>query len=367
MPKLSEMGFGLIHLDHGWETVWGSNIWGEEHMGDLEELVAEARRHKLEVGCWTSVHCTDSEVHGSHYTRNKDGQKFYAEDFALFNPSWNRLWGVCPASGWRKTALASLSRLGKAGFRFLNSDFHDWPWTGESCWSGEHAHPVPITRAQWTDALNEFYIELHRACPEMVIELHDHVESGEYRTPVWYLYDRPDSYDEKWAYEFMWSTYQDLIDRKLFSLYYCRLAEPIPLFLHMNASSDNENAIAFWYVASCVNHIGVGAILKSSEAQIAAYKQAFAEYNARFEAFSQGEFHGIDELTHVHVYPDRRRAVILAFNLDETTVEREFEIDPAEWNMREGSARVVGGKLRDGKMVGVTIGPMGVALVDLTM
>jgi hypothetical protein len=355
----------LIHLDQGWETVWGSNIWGEDHMGDLDSLVAEARNQGLEVGCWTSVHSTDPDVHGDvNYTRNQVGEKFYAEDFATINPAWNRLWGSCPASDWQEAALANLSRLGKAGFRFLNSDFHDWPWMGEGCWSDGHWHKGWLNRAQWCEALNEFYIRLHRECPDMVIELHDHVESGEYRTPVWYLYDRPGSYDEKWAYEFMWHTYENLMDHKLFSLYYVRLAEPIPMFLHMHASSDNENAIAFWYIASCVNHIGVGAIVKSSEQQRAAYKRAFEQYNARFEAFALGAFHGIDELTHVHVYPDSRRAVILAFNLDDDEVVRDFEIDLERWDMPQGEMTVRGADL-DGRSARVVIPAKGVTLVDI--
>lgn len=364
MPVLADMGFGLIHLDPGWETVWGSNDWGEEHMGSVESLVEEARKYGLEVGCWTSVHCTDPDVHGDNYTRSQSGEKFYAEDFAIFNPEWNRLWGICPASGWQDDAVGKLSRLGRAGFRFLNSDFHDWPWGGDSCWYDKHRHRVPLTRAQWCEALNDMYIRLHRECPEMVIELHDHVESGEYRVPVWYLYDRPDSWDEKWAYEFMWKTFDDLMAHRLFSLYYIRLAEPIPLFLHMNASTDNEHAVAFWYVASCVNHIGVGAIVKSTDAQRAAYKKAFADYNARFEAFARGEFYGIDELIHVHVYPDRRRAVILVFNLDDSPAEREFALDPESWNMFEGEIRVSGASLA-GRIARVNVPGRGVSLIDV--
>jgi hypothetical protein len=62
--------------------------------------------------------------------------------------------------------------------------------------------------------------------------------------------------------------------------------------------------------------------------------------------------------------------VILAFNLEDRAVEREFEITPEEWNMLEGRARVAGGKLMEGKprqTVGVTIGPMDVTLVDLSV
>ncbi len=356
MPRLARMGFGMIHLDPGWETVWGSNVWNTPVMGEVGAFVKEARDLGLEVGCWTSVHTTDPDVHGDGYALDREQRKYYAEDFTIMDPSFNRLWGVCPASAWKNRALESLSMLGSAGVRFLNSDFHDWPWFGESCWNTEHDHRRPLTRAEWAEALNSLYEDLHKACPEMVIELHDHVESGAYRTPVWYLYDRPFSYDEKWAYEFMWKTYQDLMDRKLFSLYYLRLAEPIPLYLHINASSDNENALAFWYVASCVTHIGVGAIMRSSDEQRAAYAKAFEQYNARFDAFALGEFHGIDELTHVHVYPDRKRAVLLAFNLEDEAVEREISIHPRAWGM---SGAITEERLK------VQIGPKNVTLVDL--
>jgi len=175
---------------------------------------------------------------------------------------------------------------------FLNSDFHDWPWTGDSCWAKEHYHNAPITRAQWALGLNEFYERLQWRVPDLVIEMHDHIESGEYRTPVWYLFDRPGSYDEKWAYEFMWTTYQDLMDRKLFALYYLRLAEPIPLFLHINASSDNEKCIGVLVCRKLVTHMGVGAVRASGEVQRNAYMKAIKEFNARFDAFALGTFYG---------------------------------------------------------------------------
>lgn len=365
MPGLASMGFGMLHLDPGWETVWGSNIWNDQAMGDAAEFVLEAERHGLEVGCWTSVHTTDPEVHKGSYAIGQSGEQYFAEDFTFLNPAAERLWGVCLASAWRQTTLDRLSRLGRAGVRFLNSDFHDWPWSGEGCRSNEHLHSRPITRAQWAESLNGLYEDLHRACPDMVIELHDHVESGEYRTPAWYLYDRPFSYDEKWAYEFMWKTYEDLMERKLFALYHLRLAEPIPLYLHINASSDNENALAFWYVASCVTHIGVGAIMKAGDAQRNAYARAFEQYNARFDAFALGEFYGIDELTHVHVSLDRKSAVLLAFNLDDQPVERQVVVDPISWGLCRDRAEEVRRACGGADRLSVSIGARDVTLIDL--
>lgn len=361
MPRLASMGIGLMHLDPGWETVWGSNVWKEDTMGPVEEFTREAEKHGLLVGNWTSVHTTDTQVHNDFYIRNSKGEKYLAEKFGEVE-----LWGVCPDSGWREETLANLSKLGNAGFRFLNSDFHDWPWSAESCQSKEHYHDKPLTRVQWAESLNKLYEELHKACPNLVIEMHDHVESGDYRTPVWYMYDRPYSYDEKWAYEFMWTTHQDLLDRKLFSLYYMRLAEPIPFFLHMNASSDNSNAIAFWYVASCVTHIGVGAIMNSSEEQRQAYAKAFAAYNARSEAFTLGRFYGVDELTHVHVYPDKKRAVILAFNIEDEPIERSFAVDTEMWDMEQGRIKVEGAQLSDG-LITVNIPPKDVVIIDVAV
>lgn len=357
MPELRSIGFGMLHLDPGWETVWGSNEWNDQTMGSPESFVEAAGAHGLQAGCWTSVHTTDPEVHGANYTLDSHGSKYLAEDFTRFNPASVQLWGVCPASEWASDALRKLSRLGKAGFRFLNSDFHDWPWSGESCHSSKHCHSAPLTRPQWVAALSDFYRSLHAACPGLTIEMHDHAESGAYRTPVWYLYDLPGSYDEKWAYEFMWTTYQDLLDRKLFALYYMRLAEPLPFYLHINAASDNDNALAFWYVASCVTHIGVGAILGCSDSRKQAYRSAFERYNARFDAFTRGRFHGIDELAHVHVYPDRRRAVVLVFNLEDEPLERTLLLDPEAWGMESAGTEC--------RELRITVPPKDAAIVDV--
>jgi len=50
MPLLCEMGFGLMHLDPGWETVFGSNVWNDSVMGEPESFVAEANKHWPEGG-----------------------------------------------------------------------------------------------------------------------------------------------------------------------------------------------------------------------------------------------------------------------------------------------------------------------------
>ena len=132
--------------------------------------------------------------------------------------------------------------------------------------------------------------------------------------------------------------------------------------------SDNNNALAFWYVASCVTHIGIGAVMRSSENQKAAYARAIGEYNKRFEAFTIGKFYGIDELAHVHVHPDKRSAVVLLFNLEDNEVERKVFLDVEAWGMADGALRAS----RDGDNLSASdssvvtwIGPLECAIVDV--
>lgn len=321
MERAKGLGVGLVHLDPGWETVWGSTAWDEERLGSPEDFVAEAASFGLKVGCWTSLHTTDPGIAEDCYALGPAGGKFIAEDFGEV-----KLYGICPASRWADVYRRNIGRLIRAGFEFVNSDFHDWPWNGLSCHDPAHGHPVPLSRQSWCEALNTMFGRLHESGP-VTVEMHDHVESGEYRTPVWYLYNRPESYDEKWAYEFMWKTHQDLLDGRLFALYHLRNAEPVPLFLHMNMISDNENALAFWYVASCVNHVGIGGAMKASELVLQGYRRAIAAYNEHFQEFTVGQFVGIDELTHLHIHPQRTSAVLLCFNLTEAPIEREVMFD----------------------------------------
>lgn len=213
------------------------------------------------------------------------------------------------------------------------------------------------------------FAQLHESGGPVTIEMHDHVESGEYRTPVWYLYSRPGSYDEKWAYEFMWKTYSDLLSQKLFALYHLRKAEPVPLFLHMNMISDNENALAFWYVASCVHHIGVGGALKASPAVFEGYRRAIALYNRHFEEFTQGQFIGIDELAHLHIHPNRLSAVLVCFNLKDAPEERDIQLDigraapdVAAMGLQSDAAVQTGG---DGWCVRACVGAKDVSVISL--
>lgn len=317
LPVIADLGVGLLHLDPGWETFWGSSVWNREAMGEAGDFVKLAGSFGLLVGCWTTLHLMGGDPGDDWYARDADGETFIAEDFGR-----DRLTGVCPLGAWRDGFVRNMRALVDAGFVFINSDFHDWPWEQQSCHAKGHRHTGPLTRPEWALALNEAFGAVHAGNPDLVIEMHDHVESGEYRTPVWYLYDRLDSYDEKWAYEFMWKTHEDLLAGRLFSLYHLRKAEPVPLFLHMNMRTDNANALAFWYVASCVNHIGVGGALKAAPEVFAGYKRAIALYNRHFDEFTRGEFVGIDETAHVHIHPDGDRAVLICFNLTDEELTR---------------------------------------------
>ncbi len=361
MPLLREMGFGLLHLDPGWETFWGSSEWNEAEMGPVEEFVRLAESHGLKVGCWTTLHTRNPGMDPSLYCRDSSGGAFVAEDFGEV-----RLWGLCPAGPWRERFVKNLRALADAGFVFINSDFHDWPWEEQSCHDPSHGHPVPLTREEWALAVNRAFEEVRAGFPSLVVEMHDHVESGEYRTPAWYLFDRPESYDEKWAYEFMWKTHRDLMEGRLFSLYHLRKAEPVPLFLHMNMSTDNENAIAFWYVASCVTHIGVGGVLKAPEEVREGYRQAISTYNRFFDEFTRGEFTGLDELTHLHTAPGGGRAVLLCFNLTGEDVAREVAVPVPEGTVEarlEDGARL---EVADGKArLDVRIGPRDVSVTGI--
>lgn len=363
LPRLADLGIGLLHLDPGWETSWGTMLWDDEKMGAPEDLVSEAQKHNLVLGVWTSLHTREPGVWADLHALGPDGTGYIAEQFGDM-----KLHSVCPCSQWAEVAESRLSRLVKAGFRFINSDFHDWPWHGQSCHHTGHQHSGVPDRLAWAKSVNDMFSNLHKYSPDLVVEMHDHVESGEYRTPVWYLYAQPNSYDEKWAYEFMWTTYQDLLDRKLFALYHLRKAQPVPLYLHINMMTDNDNALAFWYVASCITHIGVGGALQLPEHKYQAYKRAIATYNKYLPEFTRGRFIGIDELTHLHLNPDGRSGVLVCFNLSEKAVRRTVFIDETDWALLpfvEASSDIPC-RLEAGRMVlSVSIEPLNVSIIRL--
>ena len=148
-------------------------------------------------------------------------------------------------------------------------------------------------------------------------------------TPVYYKYTEPGSYDENWAFEFMWRPLDDLVSHRARSLYYYNLACNVPLYVHIDLRDDNEHCVMLWWYASTCRHLGIGGTHRSpatAEGQV----QAMRTYRRLKPYFTRGDFYGVSgcaEQMHVHVLPERHSAVINVFNLSDQPRVVEGDVD----------------------------------------
>jgi hypothetical protein len=247
---------------------------------------------------------------------------------------------VCiPSPAFLETKVQRLHELCKHGAGFLMFDSNQY--TGP-CYSLRHGHSIPSTREEHANTLIELAQRVRGKYPSTFIEMHDPVTgpSSIHYTPTYYGYDRPHSFTELWGHEFMWGPMDDVLSRRAVSLYYYNLAYSIPLYLHVNLKSDNENALMFWWFASTVRHLGVGG--KAGGPVWEAQKRAMKTYMPLKRFYTQGVFYGLDEMVLVHTLPDLKEAVINVFNLEETPATRSIRFKLSEIGLPKGAVKIEG-------------------------
>ncbi|MBC7329119.1 hypothetical protein H5T88_02040 [bacterium] len=339
--KAREIGCESLYLDPGWDTSFASSIWAEDRLLKAEEFV---KLMKVKYGLYVALHTplagwSDINAYPIECRRkDKDG---------------NILPALCGGSEkYIETKANRLKELAKAGVVFFM--FDGSAYTGE-CYDTSHHHPIPYTREAHCRAILKLAQLIHEEYPDVLIELHDPIIAGvpERYAPTYYLHALPGSFDEVWAFEYMWSPLEDLLSGRAISLYYYNLAYSLPLYIHIDLRKDNENCLEFWWYASTCRHLGVGG--KHPDERIwEAHKKAMSEYKRLKEYFTKGTFYGIDETVHIHSIKGKGAVINLfnlgekeerkyiAFKLEEIGLEpnAEIRIKGANWS-REGSNVII--------------------------
>src|ERR1035438_2056656 len=200
--------------------------------------------------------------------------------------------------------LKALARDGAAFFMFDGTAYH------EECWDPNHGHQLPSGREEHSQATCRLARMVHADYPNVLIEMHDPPLGGVamHASPIYYGYGRcPEGeqfcqalgFDTVWAFELMWKPLLDLTSGHSVALYYYNLAYSLPLYIHIDLRSDNENAVVFWWNASTCRHLGIGGT-HLDPATRQAQQQGMANYRRLKPYFAAGAFCGIDEQTHVH-------------------------------------------------------------------
>ena len=369
----ADVGCEALYLDPGWDTVEGSTVWDEKHMGiALPEFVREVReRFGLGVGLHMMMHTNSTEEYKGMYRRGPDGGLVRQWDGA----------NVCTQSKWKEEKTRRLLKLAEEGVAFLMFDFLEHLPT---CHDGSHGHEVPMRRQSHAEGVLEVIQNVKRRYPSVYIEAHDRITSGlqDYH-PLYYQHNLPNSFDENWGFEYMWDSYLDLVSGKAISLYEYNLASNVPIYLHINVGQDtgllpggqpvgpdSPNMLAFWWYASTVRHLGIGGVKDPDSALYRALKGAMQEYMPLQAFFKRGQFYGIDELAHVHTLLERNQAVINLFNLTGKDAGREVRVRLAEVGLKSFESLEGADEYRserDGFSFTINMKPLSPALVRVNV
>ena len=322
--KAREVGCEALYLDPGWDTAFGSSIWASYRLKDAKEFVKlMGEKYGLKVSlhmplaAWCDVTAYPLEAH----KRDREGAM------------QEGLCGTSPA--YLKTKKQRLIELAKAGFAYYMYDGSGF--TGP-CWDASHGHSIPLTRSEHCRAVLELIQAVHRMNPALIIELHDPILAGvpERYAPMHYLHGVGPSFDEGWAFEYMWDPMDDLISGRAVSLYYYNMAYSLPLYIHIDLRKDNENALEFWWYASTCRHLGIGG--KHMDPKVwDAHKRAMRTYMRLRKFYTQGIFLGLEEEVHLHRLPGEKRLVLNVFNLEAKAMVKVINLDLSQLGFAKAS------------------------------
>ena len=325
--KAKDIGCEALYMDPGWDTNFSSKIWDEERLGSYESFTAMLRQ---DYGLKSSLHtplsgwCDPSSYPTAANRLDRFGRRrmWIREKGFLDSP-------LCGSSDqYINTTADRLKTLAKGGAAFFMFDgtlYH------EECWDPNHGHRVPARLHEHDQARSRLARMVHSEYPDVLIEMHN-------PTPIYYGHGRcPEGegacqgagFDTIWGFELMWQPMQDLLSGHSIALYYYNLAYSLPIYLHIDLRTDNQNALVFWWNASTCRHLGIGGT-HPDPAVRKAQKDGMTTYRRLKPYFAAGVFYGIDEQTHVHTNAKNNTAVVNCFNLGKGPVGKEIRFVPAQ-------------------------------------
>ncbi len=320
--RAAELGCQEIYLDSSWESCIGSDLWDTERIGDVAALISHFREeYGLSVGLKSSGRCY-CDAYPGLYRRNSHGDIGYHSPYQpvpFYEPCFSGL-------DYQQEKIRRLTRIVEAGTSFIAFDAYDWRGR---CFDDEHGHSVPTSPSIHSASVVDIIRKLREKFPNLTIAASDMIWPWGVRyLPIYQLHDEK-GFCEIMAFGFGYESYEALISGKALSLFYYNLGYSIPLFGWVDMDTDNDNCLAFWCYASTIRHFGIGGRATNPE-KLNVYRKAIAQYIELKELYTLGEFYGLDELTHIHVLPEKGLGVVNIYNLTDMPITREIEIRPSD-------------------------------------
>ena len=325
--KAKEYSCESLYLDPGWDTNFGTFIWGESWLGPRKKFITDM---KSQYGLDVSLHCPLASwmCHPVYRANNPGVADYPRESFRMDSDGKVIEGSICLGSRqYLETAEKRMLENCADGVVFL---MFDGDWYQGGCWNPDHGHPVPYRKEDQVNAVARLAQRIHTVYPDVLIEMHDPIGSGSAAkfTPVYYKYGLPGSFDENWGFELMWRPMHDLRTGAAKALFYYNMGCNVPVYLHVDLRDDNEYSLVLWWYASTCRHLGIGGT-HHNHLVVQSQKKAMQRYRQLERFYKQGEFYGINEEIHLHVLADKNAFVVNLFNLsDETrTISGEFHLD----------------------------------------
>jgi hypothetical protein len=331
-----DVGAECLYLDPGWNTFYGGEIWNEDRFGPLKEFSKTIHeKYGLKLGLHLMMHFSSPNEPDEFYLTTKKGVRVISEPYMP-------LYALCANDKWVEEKSRRILELAKEGVDFLMFDFMEFStelagYIG--CCNPEHGHEVPMRRQTHAENIFRVIQNVKKKYPHILIEAHDRGV----RNQLYYQHGLPHSFDENWGFEFMWNPMSDLIALKALSLYEYNLAYSIPLYLHINENSDNDNMLQFWWYASTARHLGIGGLKDRNSKRYKALKSAMILYKKVKPILARGTFYGIDPMIHLHVDQNTGKGVITAFNLTSREKTLKIKIELQRYKLRFQTVEIYNG------------------------
>jgi len=323
-----DIGAESLYLDPGWNIALGSSIWNEERFGSLKEFSKNIHeKYGLKLALHLMMNFEGENEPDEFYLRSKTGVKTVSDPYI-------NLFCLCANDHWVKEKTRRLLELAKEGLDFFMFDFTDFSMfmvDDLGCFSRDHGHEVPMLRKTHTENIFKVIQNVKKNYPDILIEAHS--RGVKPRHPLYYQHSLPHSFDENWGFECMWNPMHDLLSGRATQLFEYNLAYSIPLYLHINENSDNNNMLQFWWYASLVRHLGIGGLSNRDDVKYNALKEAMILYKKIKTYLTRGIFYGIAPKIHLHVDEFDKLGVILAFNLSSRVKQVDIQFDPIKYGL----------------------------------
>jgi len=333
-----DIGAESLYLDPGWNIALGSAIWNEERFGSLKEFSNTIHKeYGLKLALHLMMNFEGDDQPDEFYLRSKKGVKLVADPYI-------NLYCLCANKHWVKEKTRRILELAKEGIDFFMFDFTDFSMfmaDDLGCFSKDHGHEVPMRRQTHAENIFKVIQNVKKKYPHILIEAHD--RGVKPRHPLYFQHNLPHSFDENWGFECMWNPMQDLLSGRSTQLFEYNLAYSIPLYLHINENSDNENMLQFWWYASLARHLGIGGLKDKFSLKYDALKQAMILYKKIKPILTRGTFYGVSSVVHLHVAENDASGVINAYNLTSRKKKIVIQLDFKKYGLQFSKIEIYNG------------------------